>query len=171
MPRYCLLTFVALSLALLAQDAKLPLGVIELSFQTQAYKGKYSPRHVLAAWVVDAKDQHVRTLAIYGKKQAKRLGRWRKATGKKKPDAVTGATLRKHKPLTIVWDGTDKNGKPAPDGNYKIRLEYTETNRSGPTCQVEVKKGGTPGTRKVEGNKFFADVTVRQVGEKQAEKN
>jgi len=171
MPRYCLLTFVALSLALPAQDAKLPLGVIELSFQTQAYKGKYSPRHVLAAWVVDAKDQHVRTLAIYGKKQAKRLGRWRKATGKKKPDAVTGATLRKHEPLTIIWDGTDKNGKPAPDGDYKIRLEYTETNRSGPAFQVEVKKGGTPGEQKVEGSKSFTDITVRTTGAKRGAKD
>ena len=171
MPHYCLLTFVALSFALLAQDTKLTRGDIELSFQTQAYKGKYSPRHVLAAWVVDAEDQHVKTLAIYGKKHAKRLERWAKATGKKKPDAVTGATLRKHEPLTIVWDGTDKDGKPAPDGDYKIRLEYTETNRAGPAFQVEVKKGGTPGTRKVEGTEFFADIMVRQVGDTEAEKN
>jgi len=171
MPRHWLLAFVALSFALLAQEAELAPGAVELSFQTQAYKGKYSPRHVLAIWVVDAQDQHVRTLAIYGKKHAKRLGRWRKATGKKRPDAVTGATLRKHEPLAVVWDGTDKNGKPAPDGDYKIRLEYTESHRSGPAFQVEIKKGGTVGTKQVEGSKFFKDVTVRQAGKGQDAKD
>jgi len=171
MPRHWLLAFVALSFALLAQEAKLAPGTVELSFQTQAYRGKYSPRHVLAIWVVGAKDQHVKTLAIYGKKYAKRLGRWRKATGKKRPDAVTGATRRKHEPLAVVWDGTDKDGKIAPDGDYKIRLEYTETNRSGPAFQVEIKKGGTASTKQVEGNKFFKDVTLRQAGKRQKEKN
>jgi hypothetical protein len=185
MIRHWISALVAASFLANAQDAKLALGSIEISFQTQPYNGKYSPRHVLAAWVVDANDKYVKTLAVYGKRHVKKLGRWHKAAGnakldavtgatsrqkkrdgKAKPDAITGPTRRQHEALTVVWNGTDDDGKPVPDGNYKVRFEYTETNRLGPAFQIAVKKGGDAGVEKVKGSKYFTDITVQTAAAK-----
>jgi hypothetical protein len=182
---YWLVAFVALSSLVRAQEPKLAPGSIEVSFQTQPYHGKYSPRHVLAVWVVDADSKYVKTLAVYGRKHVTKLGRWRKAVGKikvdaitsathhgkrkdgkPKTDAITGATRRQHEPLTVVWNGTDDAGKVVPDGNYKVRFEYTETSRLGPAFEIAIAKGGKPGSEKVKGSKYFTDITVHTVGPK-----
>ena len=139
-------------------------GSFVLTFKTQSYQGKFAPRHVLAVWLVDAKDRYVRDLAVYGEKCATRLSRWSKDSGKTKPDAVTGANLQVHEELSVVWDGTDAKGKLLPDGEYRVRIEYTEANQNGPVFQIPLQKGNETGTRKVRGNEFFTDVTVRRVG-------
>ena len=35
-------------------------------------------------------------------------------------------------PGTITWDGRNTGGKTAPDGEYRIRVEFTEANAQGP---------------------------------------
>jgi hypothetical protein len=159
------------SFALQAQEAKRAPEEIEVTFETKAYQGKYSPRHVLAVWVVDEKQNYVRTLSAYGNKYARKLTRWTKATGeaRPKPDAITGATLKAHEPVRVTWDGTDAHGKEVPDGTYMIRMEYTETNKEGPAYQVVVKKGTPVGTSTNEkGSKYFTDVKVRYVAQEMA---
>jgi hypothetical protein len=152
-----------LSFGSLADEATAPTGLV-VSFQTVSYQGRYAPRHVLGAWLVDSEGKHLRDLVIYGGKQANKLARWRQDTGKAKPDATTGATRKLHEPLTVTWDGTDAAGKPLPDGAYTIRLEFTETNRPGPVLDIPVRKGGEPVAREVAGNEHFTAITVRPAG-------
>jgi len=147
-----------------APQGKLVPGSFVVTFQTQTYQGKYAPRNVLAVWLVDAQDHYVKDLAVYGTKYTTKLARWRKDSGKTKPDATTGATRKQHDKLSVVWDGTDAKGKALPDGEYKIRIEYTETNRPGPAFQVLVHKGKDTGTREVKGDEHFTQVKVRCVG-------
>lgn len=151
------------SFGLLADEATPSTGLV-VSFQTVSYQGRYAPRHVLGAWLVDSEGKHIRDLAIYGEKHANKLARWRQDTGKAKPDATTGATRRLHEPLTVIWDGADAEGKPLPDGAYVVRVEFTETNRPGPVLDIPVRKGGETGLREVEGNEHFTAVTVRPAG-------
>jgi hypothetical protein len=156
----------ALPLLVSAEDATPAPGSIVVSFQTQPYNGKYSPRHVLAVWVVDASEKHVRTLAVYGKRYAKKLGRLRKAVGRIETDAITGPTRRQHEALKVVWDGKDEDGKVVPDGDYKVRFEYTETNKLGPAFEIAIKKGGKQGAEQPQGSKYITDITVETVGPK-----
>lgn len=149
-----------LSFGTLADEATAPAGLV-VSFQTASYQGRYAPRHVLGAWLVDSEGKHLRDLAIYGEKHANKLARWKQDTGKAKPDATTGATRKLHEALTVTWDGTDAAGKPLPDGAYIIRLEFTETNRPGPVLDIPVRKGGENGVREVPGNEHFTAISVR----------
>lgn len=140
-------------------------GTLVVTFRTHSYQGTYAPKNVLAVWVVDANGQYVRDLAIYADNHVDRLGRWRKDSGKDKPDATTGATRKQHGKVSVVWDGTDAQGKPVPDGTYRIRIEYTETSRLGPAFQITVRKGKDTGTHKLKGNDYFSLVSVHWVGE------
>lgn len=159
---FVLLVFV-LARGLLADEATAPTGLV-VSFQTVSYQGRYAPRNVVGAWLVDSEGNYIRDLAIYGGKHANKLARWREDTGKAKPDATTGATRRLHDPLAITWDGTDAAGKPLPDGDYVVRVEFTETNRPGPVLDIPVRKGGENGVREVPGNEHFTAITVRSAG-------
>ena len=166
MLRYGLFTslFLLSALAPAASHEKLAPGSFVITYQTQTYQGKYAPRNVVAIWLVDAQGQYVKDLAVYGNRFTTKLARWRKDSGKAKPDATTGATRKQHDELSVVWDGTDAEGKALPDGEYRIRIEYTETNRPGPAFQVLVHKGKDTGTREVKGDEHFTHVNVRCVG-------
>lgn len=166
MIRYGLVASLVLLGGLVVADSKdkpAP-GSFVVSFQTESYQGKYAPRNVLAVWIVDANNQYVKDLAVYGTKYATKLGRWRQDSGKSRPDATTGATRKQHDEVSVVWDGTDAKGKPLPDGQYKVRIEYTETNRQGPAFQIPIEKGKETGTREVKGNDHFSHITVQCVG-------
>jgi hypothetical protein len=142
-----------------AEEPAAPTG-IKVSFQTISYQGRYAPKHVLCAWLVDSEGKYVRDLVFYGGKQARRLARWKQDSSKAQPDATTGATRKQHEALTIVWDGNDAEGKPLPDGEYTVRLEFTEANGAGPTMDIPVRKGAETQVRQVQGNEHFAEITV-----------
>ncbi len=174
MIRYGLLASLVLlgSLVSAAPVEKLTPGSFVVSFQTQSYQGRYAPRNVLAVWIVDANNNYVKDLAVYGNKYATKLGRWRQDSGKARPDATTGATRKQHEEVSVVWDGTDAKGNALPNGEYKVRIEYTETNRQGPAFQIPIEKGKEAGTREVKGNDHFSHITVQCVGpEGEAAKN
>ena len=122
-------------------------GSVEFSVTTRASRGKYAPRHVLAIWVTDSKGKFVKTLALYARKRLKYLQAWSKQSGGNKADAITGATLRQHKAHVVTWDGCDASGKPMPDGEYCIRVEFSDHNKQGPLIpagHIKFKKGSEP---------------------------
>ena len=119
-------------------------AIVTLSVTTRTTGGQYAPKHVLAAWVTTPDGRFVKTLAVYGGKFRKLLSEWNARSKADVVDAVTGATRLKHAPLTFTWDGRDSAGKSVPDGDYLIRLEFTENNRSGPVTpptHIRVTKG------------------------------
>lgn len=128
-------------------------GSVEFTATTKPAKGKYAPRHVLAVWVTNSEGQFVRTLELYGRKRTKYLKTWAEQSKNNQVDAVTGATLKTHRVLTVAWDCRDTNGKPVPDGEYQIHMEFTDQNGQGPVTppgHIKFTKGpqkasSTPG--------------------------
>lgn len=107
-------------------------GKTTFTVVTTPLQQKYAPWHVLAVWVVDDQGRFVKTLEKRAAKQSRYLREWRKASKGNVTDAVTGATLHKPGKRTVVWDGTDANGRPVPDGVYGLRVEMTSANAAGP---------------------------------------
>jgi len=50
---------------------------------------------------------------------------WRATSNQNVVDAVTGATLSSHETHRVTWDCRDTAGAVVPDGDYRIRVEFT----------------------------------------------
>jgi hypothetical protein len=141
-------------------------GSVHLQFTTRPTGQKYSPRHVMAVWVADAKGGFVRTLMLRAKRQRGRLLTWQKSAAGNTAgltDATTGATLRLHETITLDWDCRDAAGKPVPDGSYQIMIEFSERNGAGPVTPwgyLRVEKGKLPFTVKPKNLTYFSDLQV-----------
>lgn len=108
-------------------------GTLEVHVNIRGDSTGFGPRHVVAVWVEDANGRFVRTLAVEGRKQWKRLEAWRASAGREgRADAVTGATRTDWGWFSTSWDGTFSGGTPAPDGKYRVRIETTWWNGAGP---------------------------------------
>jgi hypothetical protein len=105
---------------------------VNFTVTTSPTTGKYAPRHVLAIWVTDGQGALVQTLQVNADKRKRHLVQWMAALGDTKVDAVTSATLKTHQTSKVVWNCKDAKGNPVPDGNYQIRVEFTEINGAGP---------------------------------------
>ncbi len=107
-------------------------GTATLEFLTRSGQNKYSPKHVLAVWIVAEDGKFIRTLKLAGKRRKKYLKTWKKSSDGNMVDAVTSATLKKHEKQTIEWDCKDSEGNLVPDGIYEIRIEFTDAHVQGP---------------------------------------
>jgi hypothetical protein len=83
---------------------------------------------VVAVWVTTDDGKLVKTVARWGRKQAKQLARWSEADGTA-TDGVTGATLRSHQPQTVRWDCAGRDGGSVPKGTYRIHIEMADDNK------------------------------------------
>jgi hypothetical protein len=117
------------------------LSKLTFSVQTASAGGKYSPRNIYAIWVVDAEGKFVKTLAKFARTRQVYLTGWSRASSGNVVDAVTGATMTSHGLRTVTWDLTNAAGQPVADGDYKIVLELTDADRTGPTTSVSFTKG------------------------------
>ncbi len=121
-------------------------GPTKLSFsvQTVSPNGKYSPRNIYAIWVVDAQGKFVKTLAKFARTRAIYLTAWNATSLGNVVDAVSGATVSSHGVRDASWDLTDATGNTVPDGDYKIVVELTDADRSGPSTSIAFHKGPDP---------------------------
>ncbi len=157
--RLAVLVSAAVSAGALAQTA----GTVQLSFQTKRTSGKYAPKHVLAVWVTNARGEFVRTLAIYGRKQAKRLKGWSADSSRNTTHATTGATLRSHAERTVTWDCRSASGALVPDGDYHLRIEFAESNRTTvltPAKGLLITKGPQKSEKKHRGSEQVSDISI-----------
>lgn len=138
-------------------------GTATFTFKTAVSDGKFEPKNLVAVWVVDAQGKYVRTLVRMAEKRAKWLKAWNEASGGDAKDAVTGPTRRDHAPVTATWDGRDAAGKPAPDGEYVLRVETTSANAAGPCTGDRVKfvKGPAPVNAKIPDWDGFSGMEIR----------
>lgn len=114
---------------------------LSFSVTTVSPNGRYSPRNIYAIWVVDAQDKFVKTLAKFARTRQVYLTGWNRAAGGNVVDAVTGATMSNHGTRSVTWDLTNASKQPVPDGDYKIVLELTDKDGTGPTTSVSFTKG------------------------------
>lgn len=121
-----------------------PVGSVEFTVRTKPITGKYAPRHVIAIWVTNSNGDFIKTLAVHGGKQKKRLKTWAQQSKKNEVDAVTGATLKAYQAHTVTWNCRDAKGNPVPDGEDQIHVEYTSSNKQGPvtpSSHIQFRKG------------------------------
>jgi hypothetical protein len=111
-------------------------GTLSVSIKTVTANGKYAPKHILAIWIEDSNGTFVKTRLFRSQNPQYRsyLTQFASATNYSynTVDATTGATLQSHSTRTISWDATDVNGALVADGTYKVCIEFTEKNGSGP---------------------------------------
>ena len=106
---------------------------IEVTFNYQRQKGAGSNQ--FAVWIEDVQGNLVKTLAVT---QYTSTGGWRLRKSSlshwqeiadplhmtmKEIDAVSGATPRQSGTYRVIWDFTDQDGNPVPDGEYTCKLE------------------------------------------------
>jgi hypothetical protein len=134
-----------------------------VEFKTVTGRGEYAPRHTLAVWVVDRRGAFVKSLVVRGRKHVRTLRQWNNASKGDATDAVTGASLSSHGRIEAQWDGTDASGKPAPDGDYGIRLEFCEggASRATPGGHIPFSKGPAPVNRSYPDTPQFKNIAVR----------
>lgn len=115
-------------------------GEVTFTVKTITDNGNYAPRHVLAIWV-EYEGDFVKTRKAMANQRKQYLYTWRAASNYNVVDAITGATLTSHQTHTVSWDCTDLDGEVVPDGQYVIRVEFTEKHGQGPLMTVEFTKG------------------------------
>lgn len=106
---------------------------IEVSFDYERQKGAGSNQ--FAVWIEDADGNLVKTIAVT---QYTSTGGWRLRKSSlshwqeiadplhmsmEEIDAVSGATPRQSGTYRVIWDFTDDDGNPVPDGTYVCKLE------------------------------------------------
>lgn len=139
---------------------------VTFTFTTLDNHGRYSPRNVSAAWIMDASGAFVRTLEENGFIRQSHLGQWQTDTGGNRVDAITGATNSMPREHTALWDCTGLDGQPVPDGSYVAKAEFTSSNTGGlfggaaPLLEVPFDLGGGPGTIDVPDATFFVGITL-----------
>ena len=141
MKRHARTAFLAFTFLLLAgcsgtpvQPNTVPPGqaAVTITFEFQRQSGYASNQ--FAVWIEDADGQYVKTLfatrfTVKGgyKNRPDSLPVWVEKSGlanMSNVDAITGATPQSGV-LTYIWDLTDLNGSPAPDGTYRFCVEGT----------------------------------------------
>lgn len=115
-------------------------GEVTFSVKTVTANGNFAPKHVLAIWVEDMQG-FVKTKLLRANQRKQYLYTWRSVSNDNVIDATTGATLTSHQTHTVIWDCTDVDGNIVPDGDYTIRVEFTEKHAQGPLTAVTFTKG------------------------------
>jgi hypothetical protein len=130
-------------------------GAVTISFDYAKQSGHASNQ--FAVWIEDAAGECVKTLyatrftAEGGyRNRPDSIPLWVERSGladmsDERIDAITGATP-KTGPLEYVWDLTDENGNPMPDGTYKFFVEASLRWKNRVLCSGEIAVGGTPTT-------------------------
>ncbi len=147
-------------------------GKVEVTFTTETYGGVFAPDSFVAAWVVDASGNFVKTLLVrctqpFGGR-LNHLVAWTADSGQDYTDAVTGATVMQHETRTVEWDCTDASGTLVADSFYSVRLEFTENNSNGagqdgpntPTPYLMFFKSGSSVSTNIPDQIYFKDVSL-----------
>ena len=118
---------------------------LSVSVTTVTDNGNYSPRNIGAIWIANGSGAFVKTLAAWAAQRIRHLTMWGSVTAtaglsRNTVDAVTGATLSMHETHNVSWNCTDTAGRIVPDGPYRVYLEMTDQNASGPNAFVAFKK-------------------------------
>ena len=143
---------------------------LKLSFTTSAPSGvaKYGTKNVHAIWIEDSKGGFVKTIARWAKDQKRQLTDWKKADGTD-TDGMTGATQKNYGAYTAEWDLRGRDGKPVPNGAYKIQLELTNNDakkdqRNRVTLSFD--KNGVTRSQEIASQGGYTNIKIQYISEK-----
>lgn len=115
-----------------------PTDELRAQWRTRSYGGEYARENVGAAWIETSGGAFVRTLIVWAEVRREHLVRWQSSSDGNVVDAMTSATRGGHRTSDVAWDLRDAEGQSPPAGEYKLMLEFTESNSN---------KGDPPGPR------------------------
>lgn len=121
-----------------------PLSTLEVTVRTTPAGGRFAPRNVGAIWIEQADGTFVRTLERWGQTRVRWLKRFLAATNNNVVDAVTGATRTSHTTHALTWDLVGLELCEIPNGDYRVVMELTDGNMTGPSLEIPFTKGTTP---------------------------
>ena len=133
---------------------------LHVAFTTVSTGGRYAPNHVAAVWITDASGKFVKTLREWGVRRSGYLVTWRRDSGGSTVDAVTGATLSAHGPLSLDWNCTDTAKNRVPNGKYTVHAEFTEMNGQGPVFDATFEIGPSSNTSNPADSSGFKAKTI-----------
>ncbi|GAB1365957.1 hypothetical protein MASR1M36_08280 [Candidatus Cloacimonadaceae bacterium] len=139
-------------------------GSLAFSVRTATYNGPYAPRNAGVIWITNSQNQFVKTIKIWAATYRYTLIRWISSSGQNTQGAITGASLNNHQLHNVAWNGTDAQGNPVPDGDYKMNVEFTEHNATagnmGKFKQITFTKGSEPVNLTIPNEQYFRDMTL-----------
>jgi hypothetical protein len=174
MKKYVSLVLVGVSLAMNAlmcapANAQTD-GSVTVNVTCQPIIGaQYDPDHVMVIWVQDGSGNFVKTLKVCANKRLGHLNAWEancEAAGlrRDRTDAITGATISAPSVHNgIPWNCTDTNGNLVADGTYRVRVEMTSNNGTGPITSstlLQFTKGTSPVTMAPADEGFFTGMSL-----------
>ncbi len=115
-------------------------GTVSFTVKTVTAGGNYAPKHVLAIWI-EKDGVFVKTRKAMANQRKQYLYTWRASSNYNVVDAITGSTINSHQTHTIEWDCSDLNGNIVPDGNYTLKIEFTDKHAQGPLFSIDFMKG------------------------------
>jgi len=118
-------------------------GTMSATLSTSTYSGRYSPKHIMAVWIVNSSGTFIKSLNVYGNNYMSYLTNWKSVSSSNKTDATTGATLSSHGSVSCSWNGTNVSGTVVPNGTYKLCVEFTENDATGQYATYSFSKGST----------------------------
>ena len=132
---------------------------VRVRVRTSPNGGKYAPRNIGAIWIEDGNGSFVHTLELWATTRRRYLSRWLASSLSNTADAVTGATLSDHMTHDRTWalDGAARCQHQV--GSYRVVIEHTDFNGSGPTFEIPFTMG-TPGTVTPADQAAFHDLLV-----------
>ncbi len=146
-------------------------GTVTFSVRTVSNGGEYTPEHVLAIWLETSSGTFVRTFKVRAADRIQKLFTWKIASAFNTTDAITGATLTSHTTHSITWNCRNLSNVLVPDGNYRIRVEFTEDDFQGPVANYSFTKNNTSQTINFPDQTYFKDVVLTYNAITSVEKN
>jgi hypothetical protein len=131
-----------------------------VQFTTATTGANFAPKHVLAIWIETSDGQFVRSLKVRADKRKQYLYTWQSESSGNIVDAITGATLTVHGAESIVWNGKDVNQVVVPDGNYKIKVEFTEEHAQGPILEIPFIKNTSSSDSTLSNSTYFTNISI-----------
>lgn len=139
--------------------------VMLFTVKTVTSNGRYAPRNVFAIWITTNNDTFVKSLKVMANSYKHKLYTWNTQSGGNTTDAQTGATITSHQTHTVAWNGKNASGEEMPAGEYKVWVEFNESNFSGnPKTSVSFTKGGESQEITPANLSYFVDQVLQVFG-------
>ncbi len=123
-----------------------PLSTLRIRVRTTTNNGRYSPRNIGAIWIETAQGQFVKTVERWAKTRVRWLTKWNASSAGNIVDAVSGATMTSHTTHDRMWNLKNVTECEIPNGDYRVMIEMTDTNATGPSTSIPFTVNGSAQT-------------------------
>lgn len=121
-----------------------PLTSMRIRVRTTTANGRYSPRNIGAIWIETDQGAFVKTVERWAGTRGRWLTKFVASSQSNLVDAVTSATLNLHTTHDRTWNLTNLMHCEIPNGNYRVMVEMTDKNGTGPSTTIPFTMNGSP---------------------------